>query len=377
MIPLLTGLLADADPTECAAHSFDHYHVHGLRYINLLRSPALTAKLYIMRPGETRPDFGVNLVHPHNHAYAFDTWVLCGQMTNVIFKQSDNGREFYHKRYTYNANAPRFDNAGVCRLDVDRTRTLTAGESYHLSTDQIHTIAAPSDALTVLFLLQYRDVLHSTDLFMTAPGPPRMAGLYQPVDDSVVARELAFVRVVLGELNRPSPHRPTPRPQENQNLRDVINRCRRCDDGYLFANTDYGNYSHEWTHAGNCFRRFMLSINPDQLLNKAAIKEYDGTETERAVRRAILELRRKRELTSEQARDEWDLVDEFIDEHRDGFALWYTSTNLEETNEFYQRSYPAQARQFAAVVWPVLCEALRAELAAEADVPTATETTAP
>jgi hypothetical protein len=199
MTPLLRGLLADADPTECAAHSVDHYHVHGLRYINLLRSPALTAKLYIMRPGETRPDFGVHLVHPHNHAYAFDTLVLCGQMTNVTFRRDPSGQPFYRKRYTRREDGVSIEDAGECGLVVEWEEWLAAGDSYHLRTDQIHTIAVPRHLITVLFLLQYRDTQPSTDLYMTGPGAPCVDGLYQPIDASTVDRELRFVDWILGE----------------------------------------------------------------------------------------------------------------------------------------------------------------------------------
>jgi hypothetical protein len=59
-------MIESADPLVHARHSFDNFHRRGLLYLNLLRSPDLTCKLYVLRPcwGELLP--GGLLVDPHN-----------------------------------------------------------------------------------------------------------------------------------------------------------------------------------------------------------------------------------------------------------------------------------------------------------------------
>lgn len=186
---VLRHLLRSADPAECAASSFDNFHAPGLIYVNLLRTPRLTAKLYIAVPGAVTPNADGYVVNPHNHGYCFETHVLCGRMQNVTFRERDDGESWtefaFHSALR---GVPRMDTVGPVRLASTFGRPLEAGDSYYLDDKTIHTIIVPSDRLTILFLLQYEDTgAPSTRLFTHDGGPPSLDGLYRPMSAYRVA----------------------------------------------------------------------------------------------------------------------------------------------------------------------------------------------
>ncbi len=140
------------------------------------------------------------------------------------------------------------------------------------------------------------------------------------------------------------------------------------DDGYFSTVSDYGNYAYYWGDAGECFRKFLSRLGPDYYLSKFGVRdEYDGGETLKAVKRSIIEQRRRGDLDREEAREEWDLLEEnsWLDQ-RDNFVLWLQHTKLGDAYEYACSSISGEARGFAEHVWPAFAAMLRAELASEA-----------
>lgn len=177
------NLLRDLDPTEAVKNSFKDFHVEGIHYICLARSPSLTAKLYIFRPGEWEPSGpGDRVFNPHNHACNFSTWVVKGSVSNVLFEKSwfDGGREYHEFEYSTTLNGEQLLKLNDSKnLRYDTGKFLGEWESCHLNHDQVHSIIVPEDTYTALFLLQHADQPKpSTKLYMPTPKPPDLSGLY-------------------------------------------------------------------------------------------------------------------------------------------------------------------------------------------------------
>lgn len=136
-------------------------------------------------------------------------------------------------------------------------------------------------------------------------------------------------------------------------------------DGVFSAVSDYGDYGHWWRSIGcDDIRQFLCGCDADYLVRKFAPEtERDDEATVRAIKDCILKLRRSKSLTAEQAREEWDLVENF-----DSPDVWYHETNLHQVTdvaELGRSRYKPQAVSFCEKVMPRLCEMLRAEMAAE------------
>lgn len=184
------NLKASLDPVEAAKHSFFHYHTRGMHYVNLLRTPRLTAKVYFATR-EYRPNINGWAVNPHDHAYNFDTCVLQGAARNIIFDRDENNSNWHY--FTYRspmADGEGFQSQGLAGLKRRTDFAYNPGMNYHLSHDEIHTIAI--DVGTVLFLLQYEDKPKShTNFYHDLPSPPDTSGLYKPMTPHDVERMIA------------------------------------------------------------------------------------------------------------------------------------------------------------------------------------------
>jgi len=149
-------------------------------------------------------------------------------------------------------------------------------------------------------------------------------------------------------------------------------------DGMFSAVSDYGDYAHLWTHHGmKDFREFFTRPEDDwdYIVNKLSHgrKVYDGRETVLAIKRDILSSRRDGSLDRDEAREEWDLLEEHrseIESHQIGFHEWCKETNL-DTYEMSCWSYEGDLVAFGKKVLPRLAEAIRAELEAEVPEPRA------
>lgn len=138
--------------------------------------------------------------------------------------------------------------------------------------------------------------------------------------------------------------------------------------GCFAALSDYGNWSYRWNQRGLpeglTFRHFLLQCEDDYILRKIAPKkEYDDEASLAAVRETILGMRREKQLTKDEAREEWELTDSYeglSDEHQ--FWGWAQQTELPDTNELYLTKHPEDARRFLEHVMPRLREAIKNEM---------------
>lgn len=141
--------------------------------------------------------------------------------------------------------------------------------------------------------------------------------------------------------------------------------------GMFAAVTDYGNYAYMWLlrHTGcDDFREFFDHKDGYYVLGKCAPsrgKEFQGRETEQMVREEILRLRWEHQITEQQARNEWELVDSIDFYYSEGFHEWYQQTTLEEAHELAVYGYNASEKAFAEILLPRFCDVVSAELANE------------
>jgi len=140
------------------------------------------------------------------------------------------------------------------------------------------------------------------------------------------------------------------------------------DDGYFSTVSDYGNYAFYWSHAGDCSRTFLAKIGEDYMLSKLCGRrsEYDGDRTLASVKEYIVDNRRDGGFSKEDARKEWDLLDEHSDlDSREQFYIWVSNTSIGDAYEMAVYDYPSDALGFAEKVMPVLKAKLLAEICTE------------
>ena len=164
--PMVNNLLASIDWEQAAANSFQHFHARGLHYVNLLRNPRLTVKLYIFDKTEHN-DHGW-IVWPHNHRYAFTHVTLLGSIWNHKFRVVE-GNDW--RLYTF--DTPLDGGSGLTPLmDVGLERRVSMRYSqqgfYDLDPNGIHTISIDDDYAAAL-LLQYHDQPRFKRTAMLAP----------------------------------------------------------------------------------------------------------------------------------------------------------------------------------------------------------------
>ena len=141
--------------------------------------------------------------------------------------------------------------------------------------------------------------------------------------------------------------------------------------GFFSAVTDYGNCAFRWSSTGTKdFREFMKG-SPSYYINKlfGEGKEYQGDQTVEKIKRYIIECRREDSLTEEQARHEWDLMDQNDNLYSiSDFTRYYDSTNLDDVGEFYTMGYSASVMAFGKVLLPRLFEMIKDDLATEKNI---------
>jgi hypothetical protein len=136
-------------------------------------------------------------------------------------------------------------------------------------------------------------------------------------------------------------------------------------NGFLGVVSDFGNYAYHWSAFEGDFKRFLGQLEADYLYGKLMqgrdARIYDGEATLRAIQKRILELRHKKRLTREKAREEWDLAkdSEVDDRFSNGYSLWYRDTDLEDAHELYETMYDRQCWAFCEKVWPRFVQAMK------------------
>lgn len=177
-------------------YSYKNFHTKGMTYINLYRSERLTAKLYILKPGEFNLNNMGYLVNPHNHAYNFHTYLLTGEVRNIVFEENndiyfgeddlpydDDSNPSFNK-FTFESKLNgkgEFVFKEKTNLRIDYVEHLIINRSYYLDHKQVHTIFVHPNYLNVLFLVQYHDVNNKTNFYCQESEPPNLEGLYLPI----------------------------------------------------------------------------------------------------------------------------------------------------------------------------------------------------
>jgi hypothetical protein len=142
--------------------------------------------------------------------------------------------------------------------------------------------------------------------------------------------------------------------------------------GSLSILSDYGNYGYRWGSFGaiekDGFLRFLTGCDDSYILGKLAQgrSEYQDEPTLAAVKRKIIEYRRDRTLSKEQAREEWDLLREeyenlYTEFDYSRWAMRY-GNELFNPEEFAVYEKPQQAQAFVKNVWPRLIAAIKKDL---------------
>lgn len=150
--------------------------------------------------------------------------------------------------------------------------------------------------------------------------------------------------------------------------------CVLGTDGFFATVSDYGNYAYCWTATGEKdFRRFFIDLNWDYVARKLAhghghrlLTVYDGEETLVNVKKHIIERRREGQFNRNEARTEWELLEE-NDELScpEWFAVWYTQTKIADPHEYQAFRMDGQLEGWAKRVLPRLQAMIRSELERE------------
>ena len=143
------------------------------------------------------------------------------------------------------------------------------------------------------------------------------------------------------------------------------------DIGFFAAVSDFGDYAYAWSHPGCEFRKFVIGLEPDYLHSKLTMGRGDArVMDERGTLKAIRD--RIQETTfkdpEEKAREKLLAHNADLD-CREGFALWYNETRLDEAYELAVYVPQPQCMQFCTRIMPRFKEILRNQLAAEEAAP--------
>lgn len=188
------NMINNADPKEGVKHSFNNYHVEGMKYLNLVRSERFTAKIYLLDPLLIKSTQDGFLVNPHDHRYNFGTTVLFGAVSNLVFHEIGQGSGWNH--FGYQADTKEFTPQGEVGLQVVEDMTYAVGETYYTGIDDIHTLRL-SNELTALLLFQYNDiVLDGTNFYgrdVESPSSCTTGNLYQRFTEDEYAYWLKFI----------------------------------------------------------------------------------------------------------------------------------------------------------------------------------------
>lgn len=136
-------------------------------------------------------------------------------------------------------------------------------------------------------------------------------------------------------------------------------------DGYFSVVSDYGNYAFWWSHIGEIdFREFLINLDHDYVCSKLAQdrqKEYQADSTLESVKEYICEARRRGLFTAEEAREEWELAEDFL-ENEGNPDSWLRFTKISDAWEHAVYDYPSQLRAFYKNLWKDFAKALHEEL---------------
>lgn len=190
---MVQNLVSNLNMEDCIKNSFKNHHVKGMNYINLLRDSRITLKLYFLDPELVKSNNQDHLVCPHNHRYNFNTEVLMGAVSNVLFEEV-KGDDWNVYRYSSSKiGQDKFGEKSQCGL-LETSRILyKPGQNYYMETDQIHTLV-PSDEFTILLLYQFNNLEGDTGFYTPTDVLPEFDEIYDKFTEQEINEYLAFLK---------------------------------------------------------------------------------------------------------------------------------------------------------------------------------------
>lgn len=88
----------------------------------------------------------------------------------------------------------------------------------------------------------------------------------------------------------------------------------------VMVRSDYGDYSYHWNATGGCPKSFLISLDQDYVMKN--LSDYkntvpDADANERQTKQYVIQARRARNLTDDEAREAWDSMINLVWEHKD------------------------------------------------------------
>lgn len=153
------------------------------------------------------------------------------------------------------------------------------------------------------------------------------------------------------------------------------------ENGGMFnCQSDYGTYAYSWPHHGRkTFKHFLIGLAKDHsyLLGKVSKQNWhDYDKTIKQWKKAIIDCRKRRDCSKEDAREVWDFILGLDDYSFNPTAL---ELKIYDSDEIYkicdgadigymfpvEMDYSPQAYAFAKEIMPMLAEILMAEITLE------------
>lgn len=128
--------------------------------------------------------------------------------------------------------------------------------------------------------------------------------------------------------------------------------------------SSFGVYGYHWSHMSRPFSEFVQGVSTDYLLGKISRKVTSAEKTIASVRRAVLESRRNRRCSKDEAREAWD---EIAGIEVDGWdaavphMLWESAELSRcriEWCDLSTQEWDQQAVMFATKLWPLFVKQL-------------------
>lgn len=187
-------------------NSYRNFHAKGFDYLCLKRTPELTLKAYFFEGDVSKlPE----VVMPHDHRYAFQTYCLSGAVRNWGFESPDGGRDYEcaSRMDAFAYLTPLNGGDGftwIAEVELAKFADCyrSRGGSYRLERDDLHTIQIAADQ-TVLLLAQFADEIGPdvpTFAYKPVGGPKEVSldGLYDRMDADHALMRLRQVRELMG-----------------------------------------------------------------------------------------------------------------------------------------------------------------------------------
>ncbi len=198
------NLLDQLQVDDAIRNSYKNWHVKGVDYLCLYRSPQLTIKVYKC-PAELQSENKntKTILNPHTHLYNSHIVVLMGECEIVTFDyhkrshQSGEPKEVNHNFTTHNLFyhtskfGPRAKQAGfrfesTGHLIEKQVTKITEQQSLYMKADEIRSFRTIGE--TYLLIFQYNTIPFNvdTDLYVQTATPPILDELYQTFNESEI-----------------------------------------------------------------------------------------------------------------------------------------------------------------------------------------------